>query len=190
MFFASVIPAYFLSTLWANLPAWLYVIVVIAAFTQVLAWIIFFLNLKKSYSKNLEISKFVKALFLFVSLAFTIKILLQLGSTIPLLSKLAFGFRPIVIAYLHLVLLAVISVFLLSYAYTFHLLHHNKKTVIGLWVFIGGVFLNELVLAIQGIASFGYVSIPHANGFLFGISLILWSGALLLMLSQIQKKGE
>lgn len=189
LFFASVIPAYFLSTLWAKLPNWLYIMVVLAAFTQFIAWCRFFFNLKKAYSKNLEISKFVKALFLFISLAFTIKLLLQLGSTIPMVSQLAFGFRPIVIAYLHLVLLAVISVFLLSYAYTFDLIYHNKKTIFGLCIFIAGVFLNELVLAIQGIASFGYITIPHANGFLFGISLILWFGALLLMASQLQKKG-
>jgi hypothetical protein len=37
-FFISNIPAFFLSTLWAHLPIWLYVFVVIAAFIQVLGW--------------------------------------------------------------------------------------------------------------------------------------------------------
>ena len=56
---------------------------------------------------------FLKYILLFVGFALSAKFLLQLGSTIPALSQLGFGFRPIVIAYLHLVLLAVISLFLL-----------------------------------------------------------------------------
>jgi len=38
LFFLSCIPAYFLSTLWWDLPLWLYILTVIAAFVQVYAW--------------------------------------------------------------------------------------------------------------------------------------------------------
>jgi hypothetical protein len=78
-----------------------------------------------------------------------------LGSTIPALSQLAFGFRPIVIAYLHLVLLAIISLFLF-FIYANHLIHFNKQIKIGIIIFSIGVLLNEIILAIQGIASFSY----------------------------------
>src|SRR5690606_23013537 len=37
LFFAASLPAYFLSTLWADLPTWLYVLVIIAAFLQAVA---------------------------------------------------------------------------------------------------------------------------------------------------------
>ena len=47
-------------------------------------------------------------------LALTIKFMLQSGSVIPSLSTLAFGFRPIVIGYLHLVLLGFTTLFLLG----------------------------------------------------------------------------
>jgi hypothetical protein len=125
---------------------------------------------------------------LFVGISFSIKLLLQLGSTIPSLSDLAFGFRPIVIAYLHLVLLAVVSLFILSYSYTFKLIVVNRLTTVAFSFFVVGIFLNELVLAIQGVAAFGYIVIKYVNEMLFGASLILLLGALMIVFSQSKKK--
>jgi len=188
LLFISFIPAYFLSTLWAKLPIWLYVIVVIAAFIQVIAWIKIIKAIKIALKAGTTLNKFQTYLFLFVGISFTIKLLLQLGSTIPVLSDLAFGFRPIVIAYLHLVLLAVISLFILSYLYTFKLIAVNRLTTVAFSFFVVGVFLNELVLAIQGVAAFGYIVVKYVNEILFGVSLILLLGALLIVLSQSKKK--
>lgn len=183
LFFASCIPAYFLSTLWANLPIWLYAIVVIAAFAQFIAWLILLNDVRKSIKVENTLPKFAKFMLLYISFAFTIKLLLQLGSTIPELSKLAFGFRPVVIAYLHLVLLAIISVFLLAFAYIENLMNSHKKTVNALIVFLTGIFLNELVLAVQGVASFSYFPIKFINETLFIISLILITGAIMIVLA-------
>jgi len=191
LFYMSFIPAYFLSTLWAKLPIWLYIIVVIAAFIQVFVWV----KIVKSIHRALKLggsslNKFQAYLFLFIGIAFTIKLLLQLGSTIPAVSDLAFGFRPIVIAYLHLVLLAVISVFILSFLYTFKLILVNKLTTIAFSVFVIGIFLNELVLGIQGVAAFSYIVVKYVNETLFGISLLLLLGAILIVSSQRKKLVE
>ena len=115
------------------------------------------------------------------------KILLQLGSTIPALSQLAFGFRPIVIAYLHLVLLAVISLFLLFYIYVNHFFLICKSIKFGVTLFSVGVFLNELVLAIQGIASFSYTVVPFVNELLFGIAALMVSGIAITAFYSIKK---
>jgi len=184
LFFVSVIPAYFLSIIWANLPDWLYLIVVIAAFIQVFVWVKFVFLIRKSTLNNISISKFSKYLFLFVAIAYTAKILLQLGSTIPTLSTLAFGFRPVVIAYLHLVLLAVVSVFLLAFLYTFNLIKKSKLTVTALIIFIIGVFLNELLLAIQGVAAFKYLIIPNVNEALFVVAILITLSLIALVISQ------
>ncbi|MGZ3862090.1 MAG: hypothetical protein ACXVPN_11235 [Bacteroidia bacterium] len=184
---ASAVPAYFLSTLWANLPVWLYIIVIIAAIAQVVAWILFLLDIRKAYKVNHTLTPFARYIFMFVAAAFSIKLLLQLGSTIPVVSKLAFGFRPVVIAYLHLVLLAVISVFILAHFYTLNFIRINRFTVAALFTFTIGVFLNELALAVQGVASFGYLPINYINETLFGISILLLGGALLLVISQFRK---
>ncbi len=187
LFLATCIPAYFLSVLWAKLPMWLYIIVVIAAIMQVVAWFMFVKDIRKALKGENLLPRFAQFMFLYVGLAFTIKLLLQLGSTIPEVSHLAFGFRPVVIAYLHLVLLAVISVYLLAYFYTNELIFQNKKTRIALSVFLVGVFLNELVLGIQGVASFAYFPISHVNEALFIVALMLLFGAVLILISQRNK---
>jgi hypothetical protein len=111
-----------------------------------------------------------------VGIALTIKFSLQLGSTIPAVSELAFGFRPIVIAYLHLIFLAFVSMFLLFYFYVHQIISHKKNIKTGLIVFFTGVFLNEIILAVQGIASFSYKIIPFVNESLFGVSILMLVG--------------
>lgn len=177
-FFASCIPAYFLSVLWLKLPVWLYVIVVIASVAQVYAWFrLLYGVLKQKSDKMRELRFSLRYVLLFVGFALSVKLLLQLGSTIPFVSKLAFGFRPIVIAYLHLVLLAVITLFLLFYIHAVSFFTGLGKTFFGLILFSIGVLLNEIILAIQGIASFSYTMIPYVNELLFGAAVVLAAGS-------------
>lgn len=177
LFVVACIPAYFLSTLWLKLPNWIYLLTVLAAIVQVFAWFRLLLILIKNKIEFLKnFSPLLRYILLFATVALSIKLLLQLGSTIPVISNLAFGFRPIVIAYLHLVLLAVISLFLLFYIYANHLLFISRGIKIGLLLFSIGVLLNELVLAMQGVASFSYIIIPYVNELLFAVAIILLLG--------------
>lgn len=184
LFFWSCIPAYFLSTLWAKLPLWLYGLVILAAMTQVWAWFLFLRDIAKSITTGHTMTRFQKILYWFVAIAFSTKLLLQLGSTVPEISKLAFGFRPVVIAYLHLILLAVISVFLLAYFQSSELYPRPSKINPALFLFISAVLCNELALAVQGIASFCYVPIPSINALLFIVSLCLLAGTIWMFFSQ------
>lgn len=188
LFALASVPAYFLSTLWMSLPLWVYILVVLASFVQVIAWIVFVRVLFTSRNIIITtISKEVKWLFGLSAVALTIKLLLQLSSTIPYLSQLAFGFRSIVIAYLHLVLLGVITIFLLGYIFTLNVLTVKKTTVYGVIIFVIGVFLNELMLMLQGVASFSYTIIPYTNELLLSFALMMFSGILLLLISQVRK---
>ncbi len=173
----SCVPAYFLSTLWAKLPVWLFWTVVIAASLQVLAWLLFLLDLKKLLRSNKNIfSPLLQSLYVFVAIALSIKFLLQLASTFPEVSKLAFGFRPIVVAYLHLMLLAFVTVFVLSQYISNKIVIPNNRISWSIYLFLCGVFLNEVVLMIQGIASFSYISVPYANESLFISSILIFIG--------------
>lgn len=188
LFLFSIIPTYGLSVLWLKLPVWIYIIVVLGAFAQTLGWIQVIRSLYQSkIAANPLINNVSKILFALVLISFTIKMALQLGSTVPSISKLAFGYRPIVIAYLHLVLLACFSVFIIAYSFANSLFKFNYISLIGIIFFVAGVFMNELVLAVQGIASFEYIIVPHVNGYLFTISLIILSGLLMLLLGQLKK---
>jgi len=177
LFAIACVPAYFLSTLWLDLPLWIYVSTVISAIIQVFSWFKLLQILLKTRKNAFEnYSPLLRYILLFVSFALSIKLLLQLGSTVPMISNLAFEFRPIVIAYLHLVLLAIISLFLLFYIYSNHLIVINKKIKYGILLFSIGVLLNEVVLAVQGLASLSYIIIPFVNEILFGVAIILFIG--------------
>jgi len=176
LFAWSCIPAYLLSVLWLKLPVWVYALTVISAIVQVIAWFKLIQLSLPFFKSNPRISAFLKILFKGIAFCVTLKLLLQLGSVFPAVSKLAFGFRPIVIAYLHLVLLAIISGFLLAYLYTNELVHRSTKTMVFLVIFVFGIFLNELLLALQGIFSLEYLLIPYANEMLFIVALILLIG--------------
>jgi hypothetical protein len=188
IFAASCIPAYFLSTLWLDLPQWIYLLCVIAAIFQVYAWFRFLYLFIKSKNQNISaLPALLRYLLAFIGFAVSIKLLLQLGSTIPQMSQLAFGFRPIVIAYLHLVLLAIISLFLLFYCFASKLLPMTTGIKTGLKVFILGVVANEVILALQGTASLDYVPIPFVNEMLFGAAIVLVAGVGIMVINLIKQ---
>jgi hypothetical protein len=184
LFAAACIPAYILSVLWVKLPVWAYATVVIAAFAQVAGWV---LLLKIIYQSSIFLKSFtiaVKRLLFLSAMALTIKLLLQLGSTIPFLSHLAFGFRPIVIAYLHLVLLGVITLFIIGYILSEKYITLNRKMYTGTFIFTAGIILNEIILMIQGISDLNYIPIPYSNEMLLVAGIIMFLGLCLLTFSQ------
>lgn len=188
LFALSCFPGFGLSVLWLNLPIWLYGIICIAAIAQFYALIRFFVDFRKFKPfTTLQWNGLVKFLLLFAAFSLFLKLLLQLGSTVPAIAKFAFGFRPIVIAYLHLVLLGFTSLFLIAYVYMNRVLHFGKWATRGiLWLAIG-VLLNELVLAAQGIGSLSYTLIPYANEMLFFIAVFILISLILVNLAKIQK---
>lgn len=188
-FFTAAIPAYFLSTLWWPLPVEIVFLVFGFALLQFLAWLQLVKFGRPFLVGILAPSKgFGGYAILFSGLALTVKLFLQLGSTYPPLSQLAFGFRPIVIGYLHLVLLGVITLFLLGYLAYSGLIMNVLKSRIGLGVFVSGIIFNELLLMGQGFAALQSYSLPFINLGLIATAILLWLGAVLLAFSG--KKGE
>jgi hypothetical protein len=188
LFALSCVPAYFLSVLWAAIHPLVYWMVVLATLVQTTAWILFIKLLFKNIDgiKN-KFSKSSHWLLALSGIACSIKITLQLFSVIPSLSKLAFGFRPIVIGYLHLVLLGVITLFLLGYVISLQIIKANRGTNMGISIFVGGIFLNELILMIQGVGAISNTMIPFLNEALMTAALVLFSGMLVLNISLNKK---
>ena len=133
-------------------------------------------------------SKYSRRLLGLSAIALSIKLLLQLGSTVPSLSDLAFGFRPIVIGYLHLVLLGVISLFILGYMTGRKFLFINKITMTGIGIFVGGIIINEVMLMIQGISGLDYITVPYINELLLAAAVILFTGMLIINIGQAKKQ--
>ena len=185
---AAVIPTYFLSTLWMKMPMWLYGVIVLASLAQLFIWVKILLQFIPMIKMDTRLTSIGKKILLLSAIACSIKILLQAGSVIPELSKLAFGYRPIVIGYLHLVLLGVITLFILGYLFSLSLIKINKKAIIGLVVFTVGIVLNELSLMLQGVSAIiGNNAIPFMNEILLAVACIMFSGLLLLNIAQSNK---
>jgi hypothetical protein len=177
----ACIPAYFLSAQWMQIPIWLYTLVIIAAFAQVIGWCIFLFRIVKSGVNILpEIKAGAKILFQLAIIALSIKLLLQFCSTIPKLSTWAFGFRPIIIGYLHLVFLGIFTLFILGYASLNHLLTTNRQVMNSIWIFVFGVFLNEIFLMAEGFGAITYNDVPYAKELLLAAAGIMFIGILKL----------
>src|SRR5690606_38712356 len=95
-----------------------YALVVSAVILQTAAWVVWLYSVwKQQRHYKHQLSTISKGLLTIVIIAANIKILLQDLLVFPSLSQLAYGFRPVVIGYLHLVLLMMITLFLLAYGY-------------------------------------------------------------------------
>lgn len=173
LFFISCFFTYFMSVSWFFHENWVYWMSGIAAILQLVGWIVLLIQLKK-YSFRIGFpSGWPQLLFLLSVIAFSLKFLLQLGLSFPNISQLVFGSRPIVIAYLHLVFLACMSLFLLACFY-----RANQKAIskIGVFVFVIGLVFNEIVLAFQGLSGIFYWYFSLANPLLVLCSFLMALG--------------
>ena len=191
LFFFACIPAYFLSILWMPFNTIIYQILILAVILQLIAWAIM-LNIL--FKNRIEISKQFsaqgKTLLILSAIAFTIKLLLQSGSIHPALSQLSYGFRPIIIGYLHLVLLGVTSIFIIGYIISFKLIIINKLVIKGTIVFVAGIIINELLLMTQGVSALSYIALPYINELLLAAAMILFIGTITISLGNLVKPVE
>ena len=195
LLFFSCFLGFGLSVLWLELPIWLYSMIVLSSLVQILANVKILFWVRKNWMLILEkFTPLERFILIFVGVAFFAKVLLQLASTIPAISQFAFGFRNIVIAYLHLVLLMCITGFLILKLLISKIFRLKKKFVLGIKLFLLGVFLNELVLGINGILSIKYISLPYSQYILFGISILIMLSLLIILMNSkkniSQKSGK
>lgn len=170
LFSVALLPALFLSALWMNIPYFLWVAALVSAMIQMAALAYIFHALR---SMRPNTSGIVSRLWVTALVALVTKIVLQFLSSLPGLSVFAFGYRPLVIAYLHLVLLGFVSLFLIGYFLQKGWLseHWGVKSV---W---SAVIINEVILVIQGLSAIGYFAVPYANEMLLANTLFLVVGA-------------
>ena len=181
LLFFSCFLGFGLSVLWLELPIWLYSMIVLSSLVQIFANVKILFWVRKNWMLILEkFTPLERFILIFVGVAFFAKVLLQLASTIPAISQFAFGFRNIVIAYLHLILLMCITGFLILKLLISKIFRLKKKFVLGIKLFLLGVFLNELVLGINGILSIKYISLPYSQYVLLGISILIMLSLLLV----------
>ena len=126
----------------------------------------------------------IKAVFRGISLhllrvalaACLLKMILQVLSVLPRISQLVFGYRAIVIGYLHLVLLVFISMCLIAFLLKDHVVRATtgmQKACV--YTLLATVLINEVLLACQGMAAI--INFPISSLY----PLLLYNAAILFM---------
>lgn len=181
----TCVPAYLLSVLWAE-PGLIFNITGgIAAAIQLVALIMLIVLLKQSKNALRKIFHASSLTFLSIVLfAFAVKLVLQLASATPVVALLAYALRPVVIAYLHLVLLAVISLFLFVWYFEsgFLAIRAGKKIMLLFLVSFTGMEVC-LVLTPWWSAVSAFVIFPVSYYLFFFSALLSFSCLLLYVLS-------
>ncbi|WP_100613966.1 hypothetical protein [Confluentibacter citreus] len=127
--------------------------------------------LKKLLQTQATITKYM---YVFALVCFVLKIVLQSASLIPEVSNLAYQHRNFVIGFIHLTMLGVISGFLFAFLLQNSLIKHSKTLTFGMYAFILGFVLTELILLIQGgFFYFGIGLLPNYYLILFLCSMLL-----------------
>jgi len=176
---AACVPAYGLSLLWMAPPLWVRGLAALAAVMQVGAMVTLGRSLRGRWVGPFGL------LWKLSMLSFVIKIVLQALSVVPSLGAFAFGFRPVIIGYLHLVVLGFVSFFLLGFFIRTGLSAEPGGTARwGLSCFMLGVIANELILLVQsGLAMVG-VAWMAAPYYLLGVAALMFVGMMGLVAGQ------
>jgi hypothetical protein len=189
LFIVSLPPTYFLSVLWMKLPVYINISVIAFSLIQLLAWM--WLIGKIWNQRNKIIRSFSPPIILMLigsGIAMTIKFILQAVSTINPLRQYAFGFRPVVIGYLHLIFLGIVTLFLLAFSFEYNLIKINFISMKGMLILGIGIVLNELMLMIQGLTFMNYIVLPYSNEILFGIVCTIFIGITFIIISKKKQK--
>ena len=181
LFAIASLPAFLLSILWLDLAWYWMALACIAVALQLWAATILFKLIIQHKKQIVSKLNSTARLLLFLSLfAFGIKILLQSISLIPAVGDITYGFRPIVIGYLHLVLLGIITLFILGYAMGKEVIPITTKVQRGVTIFVCGIILNEFLLLVQGVSSMQYYSVPYINYGLLFAALTMLTGTVVM----------
>lgn len=170
----SLFPTYLLSVLW-NEPGMLCnVIGLTGAVIQLLALIYF---RKAVVTQQWSTSRYTRLLFRIAWVAMLTKTFLQILSAHPAVAALAYEVRPFIIAYIHLVVIGVVTFFLIAwYAENGWLKVFKPEVAFLLFGFIG----SESVLVFSGIPVINTLFFPRATVLLLVFSFILIVGIFVL----------
>jgi len=163
---------YGLSVLWIEMNSVLYGFFVLISVIQFFGAILFLIWIRKTnlFKNQNFIQKLLLSIFGF---AFILKFLLQSLSAIPALGVFAFSNINIVIAYLHLVLLMGISLFLIWKIVQMKEIEFNKLLKISILLLVFGIVCNEIVLGLSGTFSIFYIPFLTAKNWLLFASVVI-----------------
>ena len=138
-------PAYLLSVLWVKPPDYIFIIAFMAALAQ-LAGVVFLLIDLFRLKGKWQISKVI----IYVAMSvFVMKNMIQLASAFPEVVDMATARRNFIIAYLHMVLLGFVSLFLIGSLIKGNERHVRPGFIAGLTTFFVAFLITETLLVMN-----------------------------------------
>jgi len=182
----SVIPLFGLSVLWIQPSFPFYLLALIGALLQLMAY---FLLLKgrslfQFQNKGLSFKLFVIALFVY-----GLKMIFQVGASFEIVQEfLNNTVSASIIGYLHLVMLGFFTLFFLSQFIQHELLKITHILQIGIGLLVIGIVLSESLLFGQSIVNYFFkTTIPDYFGLLFWASALMPLGIFLIVFQGLRK---
>ncbi len=176
----TVVPSMFLNYLW-HYPNNLYRVLAISGSISLLICTVYFLYTawlsRNVFKREGKAAQIVGAIAL---TAFVLKMSMQAFTIFPALGRLVFANRPMIIAFLHLVLLGFISLYIIAHMLHAGYLRRNKQTITSAYVFTSAVVVNELVLFMQGTGVMFMTNSSYYNWLLWATGAWLFAGSVLL----------
>jgi hypothetical protein len=114
-------------------------------------------------------------------------------TAIPEIALLSHQVRNFSVGYIHLIMLGFVSSVLLVYIFDILKIKLNLAAKFGVWLFIAGFVLSELMLFIQGILfSSGLGQLNYYHEFLFVVSIFLFLAVALITygVMSVQPKNQ
>lgn len=146
-FKGACIPAFLLSTLWSGPHGAIYLLGFISAIVQLAA---FFLFAQPAMTLFEDVGRYhyrVRLLFGLSLSALFVKLVLQLISSLPTAAAFANEYRDIVVAYLHLVLVGMVTLFLIGWLIHTRVIRTDVPW--GLAFLLTGFVCSEVILVIS-----------------------------------------
>lgn len=172
----TIIPSLFLSYLWHYPQLWIRIVAIIGSLSIVVCCIYFFRMLEVLKLASKEIEKISVTIWSIAFSAFLFKMIFQSLTIFPVIGEHIFTNRPIIIGFLHLVLLGFVSLYLLAHFVENGFISSSRSGRNAIWFFAFAVIANEAVLMLQGL---GFMFMISGNAY----PKVLWFTALLLFLS-------
>ena len=147
----ACIPAYILSILWSTKSITYNIIGFLASVLQLIS-LLFLFKILKQILVQLKWDNTSKILLNFAMVAYLLKILAQLASSLPYFVEKSLALKPFfIIGYLHLFTLAFMSVLLILLLKQLKAIYINSIiSKVGIGFFLTGIFFTEILLFLQG----------------------------------------
>ena len=147
----ACIPAYILSILWSTKSITYNIIGFLASVLQLIS-LLFLFKILKQILVQLKWGNTSKILLKFAMVAYLLKILAQLASSLPYFVEKSLALKPyFIIGYLHLFTLAFMSVLLILLLKQLKAIYINSIiSKVGIGFFLTGIFFTEILLFLQG----------------------------------------